>query len=80
MKTKALKFAAIPTYPAVTRDLALVMDKTIATYDVVRTIQKASKRERLYLAFDKKGSTTCHRGVYPLYFSKFTRLVYAANY
>ena len=44
MKTKALKFAAIPTFPAVTRDIALVMDKAIATYDVVRTIQKASKR------------------------------------
>lgn len=44
LKTKALKYAPIPQYPSVTRDIALVMDKHIATYDVVRTIQKASKR------------------------------------
>lgn len=44
LRTKALKYAAIPQYPSVTRDIALVMDKDIATYDVVRSIQKASKR------------------------------------
>lgn len=44
LRTKALKFAAIPTYPSVTRDIALVMDQNIPTYDVVRSIQKASKR------------------------------------
>lgn len=44
MRTKALKFAAIPQYPAVTRDIALVMDKDVQTYDVVRSIQKASKK------------------------------------
>lgn len=44
LKTRALKFSTIPQYPAVTRDIALVMDKEIPTYDVVRCIQKASKR------------------------------------
>ena len=44
LRTKALKATPIPQYPTVTRDIALVMDKDIATYDVVRTIQKASKK------------------------------------
>lgn len=44
LRTKALKFAPIPMYPAVTRDIALVMDSAIATYDVVRSICKASKQ------------------------------------
>lgn len=44
LRTKALKVASIPLYPTVTRDIALVMDKDIPTYDVVRSIQKASKR------------------------------------
>ncbi len=44
MRTKALKFAPIPQYPAVTRDIALVMDKDIPTHDVISTIQKSSKR------------------------------------
>ena len=43
LRTKALKFAAIPLYPAVSRDLALVMNKDIPSYDVVRTICRASK-------------------------------------
>lgn len=44
LRTKALKVSPIPQYPSVTRDIALVMDKKIQTYDVLRTIQKASKR------------------------------------
>lgn len=44
LRTKALKYTAIPQYPTVTRDIALVMDKDIQTYDVLRSIQKASKR------------------------------------
>lgn len=44
LRTRALKFAAIPQYPAVIRDIALVMDRDIPTYNVVRSIQKASKR------------------------------------
>ena len=44
LRTRALKFTAIPQYPSVTRDIALVMDKDIPTADVVRTIQKISKR------------------------------------
>lgn len=44
LKTRALKFAAIPQYPSTSRDIALVMDKDIPTYDVVRSIVKASKR------------------------------------
>lgn len=44
LKTKALKFEPIAMYPAVSRDIALVMDEDMPTYDVVRCIQKASKR------------------------------------
>ena len=44
LKTKALKIASIPQYPSVNRDIALVMDENIATYDVVRSIQKAGKK------------------------------------
>lgn len=44
LRTKALKASAIPQYPAVTRDIALVMEEDVPTYDVVRTISKASKR------------------------------------
>ena len=44
LKTKALKYASIPQYPLVTRDIALVMDKDVPTYDVIRSIQKAGKR------------------------------------
>ena len=44
LRTRTLKFAQIPQYPSVTRDIALVMDQNIPTYDVVRSIQKASKR------------------------------------
>ncbi len=44
LRTKALKFTSIPQYPAVTRDIALVMDQNIPTNDVVRSIQKTSKR------------------------------------
>ncbi len=44
LKTRALKYTAIPQYPSVTRDIALVMDKDIPTYDVVKAIQKAGKR------------------------------------
>ncbi|WP_028043940.1 phenylalanine--tRNA ligase subunit beta [Candidatus Stoquefichus massiliensis] len=44
LKTRALKFTPIPQFPSVTRDIALVMNQDIPTYDVVRTIQKASKR------------------------------------
>lgn len=44
LKTKALKASPIAQYPAVTRDIALVMDENIPTYDVLRTISKASKR------------------------------------
>lgn len=44
LRTRALKFAAIPQYPSVTRDIALVMDQDIPTHDVVQAIQKVSKR------------------------------------
>lgn len=44
LRTRALKFTPIPQYPSVTRDIALVMGKDIPTADVVRTIQKISKR------------------------------------
>jgi len=44
LKTRALKFSSIPQYPSVTRDIALVMDKDIPTYDVVRTIQKTGRQ------------------------------------
>ncbi|WP_249030045.1 phenylalanine--tRNA ligase subunit beta [Tannockella kyphosi] len=44
LKTRALKFESIPMYPSVSRDLALVMDEDIASYDITRCIQKAGKR------------------------------------
>lgn len=44
LRTRALKFAPIPQYPSVTRDIALVMDENIPTHDVVRTIQRSSKK------------------------------------
>lgn len=44
LRTKALKAMPIPQYPTVTRDIALVMNREIQTYDVVRSIQKASKK------------------------------------
>lgn len=43
LKKRAIHFTAIPQYPAVTRDIALVMDKDIPVYDVVRSICKASR-------------------------------------
>jgi phenylalanyl-tRNA synthetase beta chain len=44
LKTQKVKFEAIPQYPSVTRDIALVMDKDVASGDVVRTISRSSKR------------------------------------
>ncbi|MCD8028392.1 MAG: phenylalanine--tRNA ligase subunit beta [Erysipelotrichaceae bacterium] len=44
LKTRKLQFTSIPQYPSITRDIALVIDKDIPTYDVVKSIQKVSKR------------------------------------
>lgn len=44
LKTSKVKFIDIPMYPSVSRDIALVMDKDIATYDVCRKIIQASKQ------------------------------------
>jgi phenylalanyl-tRNA synthetase beta chain len=44
LKTRKLQFTQIPQYPAVTRDIALVMDQDIPTNDVVRSIQKVNRR------------------------------------
>lgn len=44
LKTKSLKVESIPQYPSVTRDIALVMDQDIPTYEVVQSIQKVNKR------------------------------------
>ena len=44
LKTSKVKFVDIPMYPSVSRDIALVMDKDIATYDVCRKIIQASKQ------------------------------------
>ena len=44
LKTSKVKFADIPMYPSVSRDIALVMDKDVATYDVCRKIIQASKQ------------------------------------
>ena len=43
LKTSKVKFVDIPMYPSVSRDIALVMDKDVATYDVCRKIIQASK-------------------------------------
>ncbi len=44
LKTSKIKFKDIPMYPSVSRDIALVMDKDILTYDVCRKIIQASKQ------------------------------------
>ena len=44
LKTSKVKFVDIPMYPSVSRDIALVMDKNVATYDVCRKIIQASKQ------------------------------------
>mgnify|MGYP000628775598 FL=1 len=44
MRTRALKFKAIPLYPAVSRDIALVVDSKVPASDVVKTIKRASKQ------------------------------------
>ncbi|WP_278452686.1 phenylalanine--tRNA ligase subunit beta [Thomasclavelia spiroformis] len=44
LKTSKVKFVDIPMYPSVSRDIALVMDKDVATYDICRKIIQASKQ------------------------------------
>ncbi|MFV0396256.1 MAG: phenylalanine--tRNA ligase subunit beta [Coprobacillaceae bacterium] len=44
LKTKKTSFEPIPMYPSVTRDIALVMDREILTYDIIRKIKQASKQ------------------------------------
>lgn len=44
LKTSKVKFTDIPMYPSVSRDIALVMDEDILTYDVCRKIVQASKQ------------------------------------
>lgn len=44
VKTGKVKYQPIPQYPAVTRDIALVMDETIPAYDVCQKIMKSSNR------------------------------------
>lgn len=44
IKTSKIKFTEIPMYPSVSRDIALVMDQDIPTYDVCRKIIQASKQ------------------------------------
>lgn len=44
LKTSKVKFVDIPMYPSVSRDIALVMDKDVSTYDVCRKIIQASKQ------------------------------------
>jgi phenylalanyl-tRNA synthetase beta chain len=44
LKTSRIQFTPIAMYPAVTRDIALVMDREILTYDVIRKIKQASKQ------------------------------------
>lgn len=44
LKTSKVKFIDIPMYPSVSRDIALVMDEDVLTYDVCRKIIQASKQ------------------------------------
>ena len=44
LKTSKVKFNTIPMYPSVSRDIALVMDRDVLTYDVCRKIIQASKQ------------------------------------
>ena len=44
LKTSKVKFTEIPMYPSVSRDIALVMDQDIPTFDICRKIVQASKQ------------------------------------
>lgn len=44
LKTGKVKFTAIPQYPSVSRDIALVMDKDVPAQDVCRKIVQASEQ------------------------------------
>lgn len=44
LRTKKLRFEPIPLYPSVSRDIALVVDKTVDAQGLIRTIKRASKK------------------------------------
>ena len=44
IKTGKVKYQPIPQYPSVTRDIALVMDESVPTFDVCQKIMKSSNR------------------------------------
>lgn len=44
IKTGKVKYQPIPQYPSVTRDIALVMDEAVPTFDVCQKIMKSSNR------------------------------------
>ena len=44
LPTSSIHFQPVPMYPSISRDIALVMDTNVATYDVIRKIKQASKQ------------------------------------
>ncbi len=43
LKTKKMKYITLPTQLGVTRDIAIVVDKDVAAYDLVRNIKRTGK-------------------------------------
>ena len=43
IRTSKVKFASIPLYPSVTRDIALVVKEEVAADDMIKAIKKAGK-------------------------------------
>lgn len=63
LKTSKLSFTKIPMYPSVVRDIALVMDREILTYDIVKKIKQASKQlVKEAKIFDVYESKTIEKG------------------
>ena len=52
MEVKAPQFEALPEFPEVSRDLALIMDKTVTCEEVEKTIREACKYVRSVKLFD----------------------------
>ena len=52
VRSSKLKFTALPQYPSVSRDLALIVDRDVPASDIERTIFKASKLIKDTTIFD----------------------------
>jgi len=52
MRTSLMQYTSIPQYPSVTRDIALVLDRTVPVADVIRTIVRSGKILKSARVFD----------------------------